>query len=270
MLIKYLKAAFWVRSRVPGLGDLPVNVLALAPVLALGFWHPAIWLIGAGFEIAFLFLLGLNPRFQRLTDLPSEQQRIEQATQAMAQLRQRLPAALAASYDALQLRVQQTTAAYTEFNTPDYISEPNTRNLDQLLYLYLKLLLAQATLSQEDSATLTSRITDEITTLRTEITNDALTPKLRASKSATLELLHRRLVHFQQRDQALTEVASDLRRIEAQVHLAADNARLQSRPDAVSLDLDLASDTMQDSWYAGGDEALLSTIETTYAQIVAE
>ena len=62
-MFKYLKAAFLVRR-----GGVPINVLALAALIGLGFLHPAFWIAGALLEGSFLFGLANTERFQKLTD----------------------------------------------------------------------------------------------------------------------------------------------------------------------------------------------------------
>src|SRR5580693_178963 len=65
---EYLKAAFRFGIDLPGIGRLPVNPMAMAGFLILGFANPAFWLLGAGLEAGFLTLLATNPRFQRRVD----------------------------------------------------------------------------------------------------------------------------------------------------------------------------------------------------------
>src|SRR5262245_62693392 len=71
-MLRYLKAAFFVRPQISGLGRLPVNVLAAACLAILGFGHPAFWLLGLGLETAFLAALSTNRRFQALVDADNQ------------------------------------------------------------------------------------------------------------------------------------------------------------------------------------------------------
>lgn len=71
-MFRYLSAAFFVRPHIPGLGRMPVNVLAVASLGILGFGNPGFWLLGLGLEAAFLTALATHPRFQRLVRAESE------------------------------------------------------------------------------------------------------------------------------------------------------------------------------------------------------
>src|SRR5688572_30577132 len=61
-LWSYIKAAF--NARPLGMFVAPnwVGVLLFA---MLGWWNPAFWLIGSGLELAYLYALSTNKRFQR-------------------------------------------------------------------------------------------------------------------------------------------------------------------------------------------------------------
>jgi hypothetical protein len=54
-MLKYLKEAFWASPVLPGMGNVPVNVLALIGIFILGLAQPAIWLAGLAAEVAYLY-----------------------------------------------------------------------------------------------------------------------------------------------------------------------------------------------------------------------
>src|SRR5262249_4165537 len=60
-----LNAAFFSRLPVPGLGEVPVNLLGLTAFGVLGLINSGFWFLGTGVEATFLWLLASNPRFQR-------------------------------------------------------------------------------------------------------------------------------------------------------------------------------------------------------------
>ena len=62
----YLKAAFRWKTRLPLLGAMPLNQLALAAFFIFGFVNRGFWLLGIAFETAYLMLLAGSPRFQHL------------------------------------------------------------------------------------------------------------------------------------------------------------------------------------------------------------
>jgi hypothetical protein len=91
----------------------------------------------------------------------------------------------------------------------------------------------------------------DIAALESDLGSTASEP-LHESKSATLEILRKRLDNLQHGAQSLNEVESDLQRIEAQIDLAREQALHQERPPAISLNIDLATQLLD-----GGVEALV-------------
>ena len=67
-MFRYLSAAFVARPRIPGLGQVPVNLIGLAGAGILGLANPAFWFLGLGLEVAYLFGLASNRRFRDIVD----------------------------------------------------------------------------------------------------------------------------------------------------------------------------------------------------------
>ena len=66
---RYVKEAFFVRVPVPALGDLPVNVMAVAAFGILGLANPGFWLLGVAVEAGVLSSLAFNRRFRMTNGL---------------------------------------------------------------------------------------------------------------------------------------------------------------------------------------------------------
>lgn len=131
--------------------------------------------------------------------------------------------------------------------------------------MHLKLLSARAALTGPESEGNAARLREQLEKLQQRLNDGNLTTTARKSKQATITLLEKRLHHFDRRTTALEEIDADSIRIETQVALAEDNAPLQAKPDTVSLDVDLASDTMRETWYFSEDDDLIETLESTYS-----
>ncbi len=101
--------------------------------------------------------------------------------------------------------------------------------------------------------------------LERDLATAKLSPATRESKSATLQLLRKRVQNCERRRQSLDEIASDLARIEAQVALVLENTSLEGTPTAVSADLDLASRLLDDSYF-GASAADIAALDAAYAQ----
>src|SRR5437667_12870314 len=98
---RYVKEAFFVRVPVPSLGDLPVNVMAVAGFGILGLANPGFWLIGVAFEAAVLSGLAFNRRFQRVVDGRALLKPDGDVTRARQELIQALPPASKQRLDGL-------------------------------------------------------------------------------------------------------------------------------------------------------------------------
>src|SRR5262245_1679660 len=121
------------------------------------------------------------------------------------------------------------------------VVQSNLIALRDLEWVYLKLLLAKQHLLGSENETDEGRLRSDAERLERELSEPALSRAARESKNATLDLLRRRAVNVGRRRQTLEEISSDLTRIEAQVALVLENATLDGKPQAVSADLNLAS-----------------------------
>jgi hypothetical protein len=95
-----------------------------------------------------------------------------------------------------------------------------------------------------------NRLQADIVAIGRELGDPALSAAARESKTATLALLKRRAENVARRRQTLEEIASDLARIEAQVALVLENTTLEGKPQAISSDLELASQLLDGTQFA--------------------
>jgi hypothetical protein len=259
---KYLKAAFFFGVPVPGLGNLPVNVVIAAGFAILGFGHPAFWLLGLGAETAIVCALAFNPRFQRLAD--SRRQLPDHDTNGH---RQALISIL--SPDAkirlskLAAQCNKVLQVYAGTQTYEYIITANRDALSNLQWLYLKLLVARHYLETGSNSNGPS-LQKTIDGLENELNDPNVTAALRESKTATLSIMKQRLANLQNRTRTMQEIESDLTRIEAQVDLALENASMQGKPQTISLEIDLASDLVSGTLF-GESQNDIAALERTFA-----
>jgi len=261
---KYIKAAFGVKQRIPLLGHVPINAIALPTFAALSLLHPAFLLIGLGFELALLSSLAFSSRFREIVDRPLEEELQQQDKNKREELIQKLDPEHQEKFLKLQKRINQTKQSYEQFRSPGYITEPNLKSLHSLAWVYLKLLFAKTSLTGFEGEQNALQIETQINTLQSELKQNQSSSSVRKSKEATLEILQKRLKHYTKRKETLEEISADLTRIEAQVELARDNAKLQAKPEAVSVDLDLASETIQSVWYYGEADETIQELDDEY------
>jgi hypothetical protein len=253
---RYLKAAFWRSPLVPGLGRVPLNAAGVIGVLILGFGHPAIWLLGAAAEAAYLVLLATSPRFQKLVAVQAR----KDLSEAGEERQRRLLGSLAQAARQRLQRLDERCARLTERAAAGEavaVAE-NVDALARLRWTFLKLLVAQDHLQSVDVSADASRLEAEIRQIEASLARPNLPATIRSSKQATERILQRRLENVSRRARDLEQIESDLTRIEQQVELALEQTALRGEPAIVSADVDLASELLEDSFgSASGDVAAL-------------
>jgi hypothetical protein len=245
---RYLKKAFWARPEVSGLGRVPVNALLLAGFGILGFGHEAFWFMGAGLEAAYLAALVTNQRFRAWVDSLQLEAAAPGSFERQAILLT-LSRARQDRHQKVHSTIEETFAYYCKSDVGEVLAETNRAALDQLSLFHLKLLAAEQSLDDLRASTNEKTLRNEIAYLRRELGSEKITPTLRISKEATLNILEKRLANLERRGQSLAEIEGDLQRIEAQVELARENAAMGSQPETVSANIQLASRMLDEtSW----------------------
>jgi hypothetical protein len=237
--VRYLKAAFLSKTQ----GGVPLNALGVLACFALGFWQPWLWLVGVGLEALYLFGLSSNERFRKWVDAQKYMQPLQQAG-GKEQLLSQLGPESRSRMRAMENKCERIFQAY-EARTDSFVAENNRDALNRLLDVYLKLLVVRRQLLAVDRTAVQQSVQNEIAALESDLGSTA-SDSLRESKTATLEILRKRLEQSQHGEQALNEVESDLQRIEAQIDLAREQALHQERPPVISLNIDLATQLLDD------------------------
>ena len=266
-MFRYLKAAFWASPEVAGLGRLPANVLLLAGFAILGFGHPGFWLLGLALEGAYLYALTTSARFRHLVDSErlhlsessAEQERLALVTKLSPESRDRL--------EKLTAKCARVMPLEREAQVEDFLVEANREALRKLEWLYLKVLIAQQTLWALDADGAECELLRKVEVLRSEVRADRLSRSLRESKEATLHILEQRLANLERREQSLAEIESDLTRIEAQVDLAVDNAGMRGKTEAISANISLVSQMLDDSIYGDSGQSI-AALDRTFGREV--
>lgn len=262
---RYLKAAFLVGADVPALGRVPVNVLASAGFLILGFGHPGFWLLGLAAEATLLPSLAFNKRFQNYVDANERQLTTGDSQVKRSALVQTLPPEDRKRIEALDRRCAKVLDVYRNAQAEEFLVETNREALDNLKWVYTKLLIARFHLLTAGTDDTAESLQRKIVSLEKDLQDSQETPALRQSKTATLDILQRRLANIERRGQSLEEVESDLTRVESQVDLILDNAAMQGKPQTISTDLQLASDLVGGGLF-GEAETAVADLDRDYSQ----
>jgi hypothetical protein len=262
-MLRALKAAFLLRWPVKGLGDVPVNVLALTSLGLLGFGNPGFWLAGLGLETLYLATLTTNRRFLRWVaaqDKVEEGSAVELKLQALVdQLGPENKRAMNRLDDQC-IRIESLWRAGDEFQL-----ETNQQALRDLKWLYLKLLIARQHLLSAEAEADAAKLHAAIAALERELKDPRLSASTRDSKIATLAILKKRADNFGRRRQSLDEIDSDLARIDAQVDLVLENTTLEGKPQTIAANLDVVSQTL-DAGMFGPSAADIADVDAAYSQ----
>jgi len=250
---RYIKAAFFARPEIPGLGHVPINVVAVAAFAILGFINPGFWFLGAGLELGYLWLLVSNRRFRQVIDATSGRPgaAVVEAAALEKALIERLSPPSRKALARLEAGCARVLELQRNANAEDFTLDANRDALARLRWTYLKLLVAEANLQSDEWDEPESDIRKRIATLDKEIAQ-APSEAVRTSKQATRDILARRIANRGERTRSLAEIEADRARIEAQVELARENVSMQGKPLTIAADVELASGLL-DYGSAGAD-----------------
>jgi hypothetical protein len=263
---RYVKEAFFVRVPVPALGDLPVNVMAVAGFGILGLANPGFWLLGVAVEVGVLSSLAFNRRFQRIVDGRALLTSDRDTVRARQSLIDGLPPASKQRLTALSAKCTKVLTLYQAARADGVTLEGNREALRNLEWIYLKLLVAESHLRSNASGEDEKQLQRRIGELEADLQKQPESQSLRESKSSTLEILKKRLALWRRREQSVDEICSDLVRIEAQVDLLVENAALEGRPQATDVEIQLATELVGGTMF-GDAESAINNVEQAYARV---
>ena len=255
---RYLKAAFWLQVPLPGVGALPVNALAVLGCGSLGGAEHALWLLGAGLETAYLFVLATHPRFQNVVVARAHLQARQNTEQGRRDAVTRLSPEARSRSEQLEGKIRRAATISREKADLDLLGDSNLDALEKLAALHLRLLGVEQDLQALQQQTDESALSQKAAALETELRagGGPLSAALRESKQATLALMQKRLANANRRADSLAEVRSDLARIEAQVELAVEDVSLEGQPAVVANHLNLLNRILESNIALRNDAVL--------------
>lgn len=246
---RYLSEAFWARPDLAGLGRVPWNALLVAGAAILGLGDHAVWLAGAALETVYLYALVSNTRFQQWVDA-KDLERLQSDTDLS---RQRLVETLGElqkrRFAEIEERCRKIEQLYNATQSEDFLYDSNREALRKLSFLYMRLLVAQRNLQMLDVTAREVDLRNQVAEIERELAGGSMSEALAESKKATATILNQRLRNLRRRSESLAEIESDLTRIEQQIDLAAEDASLRGRPQAISANIDMVSHLLDDNSY---------------------
>lgn len=251
-MLKYLKAAFinqW-------------NLLALFGGMGFGLLsgHPDIVLplVIAG-EVAYVGMLGAHPRFQKYVDAheaaANRKEGSQNASRALQQILQMLPNAALSRFERLRARCYELRqiaedlrhSSTAEAGTP--LDSYQLAGLDKLLWIFLRLLFTQHSLTKFLEQTSVERIQTDIEYLEKRLEKvsggDAPhTVKIRRTLEDNLQTCRDRLANYDKAQANHELVGLEIDRLENKIKSLAEMAVNRQEPDFISGQVDQVATSM--------------------------
>lgn len=241
----YITAAF--NARPFGMFVAP-NWIGLGAFGLLGFMEPGFWVIGAGLELGYLFLLSTNERFQRLVSAGSVVEATADWNKRIQALLVRLDAGDRRLHDLLSQRCRSIIDLQLHGASPATVPgglEAQADSLGRLSWMFLRLLVARRTIRQVigesgDAGDLRRRQT----ALERQHADESIGEELRHSLAGQLDILKQRLLQRTDAERKLAYIDAELERIQQQVELIREQAALSSDPELLSQRIDEITATL--------------------------
>ncbi len=245
----YLKAAFHRRWPVPGLGPLPVNYMALGAFGVLSLANPGFLFIGAAAELIYLFSLASNQRFQKVLQgeaLQDKQQSWEAEIEAALA---RLSTASQARFSYLLTQCRQILGIGEAMGDRDLMgmSQMRTGGLNQLLWIFLRLLASREVLEQNLSRVDPAALEKEVQQLEKRLEKAEEGSALARSLGGSLDILTKRLENLERAKESMTVIDAEIERIQHQVVLIREESAVTGKAEILSSRLDAVSGALADT-----------------------
>ena len=242
----YIRSAF--NARPIGM-FVPPNWIGLGAFAFLGVLNPGFWLLGAGLELAYLYILSTNPRFQNVVNGSQllESRRLWQSK--LHSLTASLTPPDQDRFRNLESRCQ-SILAQQQSSDPSVQLETQSEGLGRLLWMYLRLLLMRQSIYKilRDAASPLRQggelLDDRKHRLEALLKDPSITEELRRSYAGQIEILQQRLQGQKEARDKLAFLDAELMRIEQQVELIREQAVISTDPAAVSQRIDSIAATL--------------------------
>jgi hypothetical protein len=259
----YALAAVTWRVPVKGLGNVRLNLAVLGLFALAGILNPGFWLLGAALEAGYVLFLAGNDRFQKLVQALEVARRTGRAVRRGGKTAERQADLLEVLDTAGRMRHQRLAAVCAAIlQTADGSSGPmggtelRSGGLDQLLWIFLKLLVSRQRIAFILSQTSQVEIEKEIAATSKRLEGEAESSALGRSLKGTLDIQKRRLENLLKARESLAITEAEIDRIEKQVALMREELTVSSDPEMMTARLDGIVDSLQGTtkWMSDNDE----------------
>ncbi len=247
-LREYITSAF--NAKPTGMLVSP-NWVGLAAAGMLGIMvNPGFLLLGVGVELAYLFLLGTHPRFQKYVQARQLSKEKESKQVQLSTLMNKLTPTARTRFQALQQRCQTIMEFYSsQLNVGPGIADQHNQSLNRFAWIFLQLLLTKEGIMymiKQSSFTpeFRGKLEEEIRQLESRVRDDKLSPELNKSLESQRDILKQRLNVIGEAESKLTYIDAELSRIKKQIELLREQAAVSKDSQAIAVRIDDVSSSL--------------------------
>jgi hypothetical protein len=233
--------------------------------LFLIFREPGWLFLGSGLEIAYLYMLSTNPRFQRVIDSELEELKslkVEELARALfphidQDLRQRY-----GELDSLSARLRSDMLPAAG-DSREMLKE-NQRKVAVLLASYLKIAVAVTRYRHYLTAINPEMINKDVTRLTKEM--ESADDRIKAVKQKNLDILKKRLEKIDKAKANSEYLAAQMEAIEDTMRLVVDQAVTLTDPKGMGTQIDNLLQTLQDTDLIAAEMEPYAELEAGYSE----
>ena len=258
---KCLTAAFSAR---PFGMFVPPNWIGLAAIGLLGLRNPGFLLIGAGVELAYLFSLATNRKFQDWVARRGSAGSDKAFQDKQDALIARLSDTDQARYVAVVSRCRTILDQFNQLDTSGAAAQVQAEGLGKLTWVYLRLLLARRAMLRvlkDPTASETEELQVRLDRVKARLDEKTLDEDLRKSLGSQAEILAQRVSQRSEGRDKLEFLEAEILRIQEQVELLREQSALGADADGLSQRLDEITGSL------GGATEWIADQQKVYGQL---
>ncbi len=262
----YVKRAFFVKPHIKGLGEVPVNVLAVGGIAVLGLANPGFWLLGASVEVAYLYLVSHDERFRKWVQAMERAEHSGDQVARKEAMLEGLTDKRQMRYRDLERRCRDMLGAARKTGGSLGFEQPLHEGLNRMLWVFLRLLVSsqvlEAHLRQNSREVLDKEIAGYERHYE-EVREDPAKERIAKSLASTLELTRKQRENLEKAYENAQFIQAELLRIEQQVKLMIQEATLSRDAGSLSGRVDevMQSFVQTQDWMKANSE-ILGSVET--------
>ena len=263
---RYVRRAFFIKPYIKGLGEVPVNLLAVAGIAVAGLANPGFWLLGASAELAYLFLMSQDERFRKWVRAMDEAATGGDAGARKEAMLSGLSDKRQMRYRDLEGRCAQVLDSARRSGGTTGLEQPMVDSLNRLLWVYLKMLVSSQVLETHLRQTSSEVLEHEIETLERQLEEaqqDPARERIAKSLAGTLDIARKRRENLSKAYEDAQFIQAELLRIEQQVNLMIQEATLSRDAGFLTGRVDevMQSFTQTQDWMKANSE-ILGSVQT--------